>query len=588
MIIISYVLLGLLFLISIYLGFKNKEGFIPYFIIPIFLYIVCEPLLKAVYVDAYDTRNFLSIFNGMYENVISAKMQIPYRINYTILYGFQQPIFYHLTPCYLFVLLFSLGLSEIHSLNIMILVFHILTAIFMYLASYRIFKNKYVGIVSSVMLLCDLSRISIFYEHFRLGEIVAMVFVPLLILSSYEILYGERKRVWLFVLSASLIYQSHMLTTYLYFVVIIILFIVYCVKIRDLDRIRVFIFGGIITVLVNLWYLIPQIYEFLFVDFINPAFFNGEGHFSSAMTISSFVSNDYTKLMVICLFFIMIIGLLLLKLFKKKDYASIIVSDTDSHKIKIAIIFMTIGVIYLLLTFDFIPLDRLQDTVFAKFIQVLQFRTRLNLVSIPFISLGFPYIFKIIIDSILNRIGNNILKYKKIIYIVLTVIIASFSGLIFMNNYKKANKLVNKMMPGWNLDYFLNGISGGRDFDYNNDILLSSDDIQVYANKIYEDRTDISFDYYVEDYKGKSIILPLYCYPVYKVLDENNQIVETREGYNRMIEINLTKNSGSFRVCQYEPPLWLFGDIISLLTLISIIVYYVIAYRRKKNEKSIA
>lgn len=97
------------------------------------------------------------------------------------------------------------------------------------------------------------------------------------------------------------------------------------------------------------------------------------------------------------------------------------------------------------------------------------------------------------------------------------------------------------------------------------------------------------FDYYVEDYKGKSILLPLYSYPVYKVVDENNNVVETKDGYNRLIEIELKKSRGSFKVCQYEPPLWLFGDIVSIITFIAMVVFYVLKYiRSKKNAKVIA
>ncbi len=92
----------------------------------------------------------------------------------------------------------------------------------------------------------------------------------------------------------------------------------------------------------------------------------------------------------------------------------------------------------------------------------------------------------------------------------------------------------------------------------------------------------------MEDYKDKSILLPLYSYPVYKVVDENGKVVQTKDGYNRLIEIELKKNQGSFAVSQYEPPSWFVGDIISLLTFIGIIVFYVTKLIRGKiNEKNI-
>ena len=152
MLVFSYVIIGLLFLCSIYFSFKDKKHIVPYFFIPIFIFIVSEPLFYARYIDGIDAPDFLCVLNGMYYNVTHS-LQIPYRINETVLYGTQQPIFYHLTPCYLFVLLRLFRLSEITSINIMLVVFQILTALFMYIASYRIFKDKYVAIASSLLLL---------------------------------------------------------------------------------------------------------------------------------------------------------------------------------------------------------------------------------------------------------------------------------------------------------------------------------------------------------------------------------------------------------------------------------------------------
>ena len=594
MIVISQLILGIVFVVSVYFSFRDKKQFVPYFIIPILLFIISEPLLYDKYIDGVDAAKHLYIVNGLYENIISSVVQIPYRINYVILYGNQQPIFYHMTACYLFVLFRLLKLSEIYSYNIMLLIFQILPIIFMYITSYRLFKKNFVALASSLMYLCNLYRVESFYTIIRLGEIQAFIFIPLFILAVYEILFGDKKKVWLLVISASLIYQSHMLSTYLYFMLFTVLFIIYVIKVRDIDRIRVLLFGSMITIFINMWYFIPQLYEMLFVDFYNPMYLDGYLQFKEAISLSTFITTNMSMFIIICIFIVIVLAICLLRNINRKVYNNILSEVVDLNKTKLSILFMCIGLFYQILIFDFVPLEALLSTIFAKLLYVLQFRTRFNLISIPFISLGFPYIFKNIFDIILKFFNNKIMK-KIVVYVYIATItfIVSLSSFKYMNNYWTEPNLTIKIFPTWSLDYFLNNISSGSlgDFKYNNDILLSSDDIEIHldGDGTFNNRTDISFDYYVEDYKDKSILLPLYSYPVYKVVDENNNVVETKDGYNRLIEIELTKSRGSFKVCQYEPPLWLFGDIVSLITFISIVVFYILQYiRSKKNAKVIA
>ncbi len=76
---------------------------------PILMYFIIEPLFYEKIIDGYDTGIFLGFLYGMYQNVIGKNFlnltQIPYRINYFAAYGSQQPIFYHLPICYIYVIL---------------------------------------------------------------------------------------------------------------------------------------------------------------------------------------------------------------------------------------------------------------------------------------------------------------------------------------------------------------------------------------------------------------------------------------------------------------------------------------------------
>ena len=128
MLLFSYFLLIIATILLFIKGLKNKK-FVPYFIIPILMYFIMEPLFYEMYIEGHDTKLFLSVLSGMYQNVIVKNYlhltQLPYRINYYVLYGLQQPIFYHLPICYIYVILKLFNMSDINAINIMLIIIHI-------------------------------------------------------------------------------------------------------------------------------------------------------------------------------------------------------------------------------------------------------------------------------------------------------------------------------------------------------------------------------------------------------------------------------------------------------------------------------
>ncbi len=149
-----------------------------------------------------------------------------------------------------------------------------------------------------------------------------------------------------------------------------------------------------------------------------------------------------------------------------------------------------------------------------------------------------------------------------------------------MNNYWINHNLYKITFPSWNLDYQLNGTKRYEEFEYNHNVIVSSDDIKTNANV---SNSKYILDYEVVDFKNKNIQLPFFYYPVYKVLDENNNKILTKRSENNLIQIDLTKNKGRIVLFQYEPPFFLLGDIITILTVICILCVFYIKLKMKRN-----
>ena len=152
----------------------------------------------------------------------------------------------------------------------------------------------------------------------------------------------------------------------------------------------------------------------------------------------------------------------------------------------------------------------------------------------------------------------------------------------YMNSYWANNNLSGFIYPKWGFDYQLKGTKLTNQFDYNHNVIVSSDDIKTNTNVF---NSKYILDYEVDDFKNKNIQLPFFYYPVYKVLDENNNKILTKRSENNLIQIDLTKNKGRIVLFQYEPPFFLLGDIITILTVICILCVFLYKIKNEKKLK---
>ena len=221
---------------------NNKQNILIFLVIVAVVILSSLPLFAWLDISTDDGANFKGLLEGMKANIMLVH-QVPYRINTVTLYGGQIPIFYHLTFFYLyFVFHLLLSLSEIVSFNWTLIIINILTSISMFFTVKTISKNKNVALVSTIMYMTAIYRLCDIYKRGALGETVSFIFIPLLILSIYKIFYENIEKKpdgtyvankinniagLLFLLSTTFILQDHMLTTYLYFVLILLLLFVF-------------------------------------------------------------------------------------------------------------------------------------------------------------------------------------------------------------------------------------------------------------------------------------------------------------------------------------------------------------------------
>ena len=128
-------------------------------------------------------------------------------------YGAITSVFYPDIFLYPFALMMNLGASMQYAANTFFIAVNIASAAAMYAAAKRIFKDEWAGVCASVLYTLSIYRISDVFTRYAVGEMTAMVFLPLFLLGLYEVALGDKDRWPLLGVCAACIYLSHMLST---------------------------------------------------------------------------------------------------------------------------------------------------------------------------------------------------------------------------------------------------------------------------------------------------------------------------------------------------------------------------------------
>ena len=587
---------------------SNKKNILLFFVFFILSLILSYPVMTDKFLIGHDTKFFIGVIDGLRDNILNWH-QIPYRINYDYSMGNLQPIYYHNTFLYITALLqvlfntkfeFDFGvLYNPASICITYYLIHLFSGISMYMASNSIFKNKKIAFASALFYLFSYVRLKLAYNNGMFGMIISFIFIPIFILSLYELFFRNEEKWYFFVLSASFLFQTHIITSYLFAIFTLCLFVFFLFT--NFSKLRLFFFikSLIVTFLLNLFLLFPILYCIIKLNILNPAelylgtFINGslsysvnlENFFKFFPPISSnYFSPGIFLVIGIIIILIYLSYILLNKFFINKSVDNSIFDIDNNIYLNKYINFLSIlSIVFMLLIFNFYDLS---NKILHVLFSILQFRMRFYMLVIPLAAICFPYI----VYLFLNKILNN-QKFINILYILFFVSISLISGIYIINDVKNNANYADSVKGIYNLDYAL------RDaiVDFNSPIFFpdelietSNENIHI-LNSNFNNRTNVNFEYEIKNFNDMQINnklyvdIALYDYPVYKASDENNNQIEFSHGDHGRIRLYLNKNHGKVNIKQVEPFSWIIADFISLFTII-FCIYSIILKKIKKNS----
>lgn len=191
--------------------------------------------------------------------------QFPVRIqgNWLEGYGYAVSVFYSDLFFLIPALFRVIGFTVTTSYNMFLSVINLTTLVIAYQCFRRIFKDQWAGVVSAVLYCVSAYRIHDIYVRAAIGEALAMTFLPLIFYGFYRIFTRDRSRrryrySWLPVtLGLTGVIQSHVLTCEMLAFCILLLCLVLIRKVFIKEIFWELCKAAVMTLLWNLWYLVP-------------------------------------------------------------------------------------------------------------------------------------------------------------------------------------------------------------------------------------------------------------------------------------------------------------------------------------------
>ncbi len=231
-------------------------------------YVTSQPLLQMSEIAyGHDVSFHVNRIAGLYQELCSG--HFPARINsvFNSGYGYLNSVLYPEAFLYLSALLMFAGVSTEFAQNVLIILMNILCPLLAYLSFYKISKHRPIALATTALYAMSVYRMSNLYVRAALGEFFFLGFLPLMLYAVYHLFFEDGKRWWLLAVAATCILQSHVLGTLftagLFGVFLLALFAVRCYHKQPWALpLWQLVKAGCLTVLLNLWFLVPFLYYF--------------------------------------------------------------------------------------------------------------------------------------------------------------------------------------------------------------------------------------------------------------------------------------------------------------------------------------
>ena len=544
------------------------------FIYPLLIILLCIPIVlpyfSAGFFPTHDGEWAVVRLGDMFRSL--RDLQFPVRYSGGLNFGYGYPLFNYAYPFpyYLGIIFYFLTHSFVASVKILFVLSVFLSGLFMYLASSKLWKNKTSGFISAVLYLYLPYRMVDLYVRGSLGESISFALFPLIFLFSIDLLEPKYKKmsVVLLSISAALLVGTHNIMTVLFFPVLVSFILVVAVIKKSFNPIKSFIFSLLLGLGLASFFWVPALLE------------------KNLILLSKIPIADRN------LYFVKISQLVI----PSWGYSAPLDVSGFSYQLGIAQI-IVIALAFLVIVYSIIKNKKPNhvSSLYTKILLVIFFVCFLLLFNfsspvwkgLPLLKeINYPWTLLSQLGFLSSLIVGFLVSYNKVFrYLTFCIVLLAIVSVL---PYAKPQEYVNRgdafyltneatttssneLMPLW--------VGKIPENHFKNKVEIIKGDGSI-KNIVYNSKR-ISFDTALDT--SSFIRISAIYFPGWKAF-VNKKETKIDYGNDRgLMEINLPKGKNSVSLIFSETPLRLFTDMLSILSLLVLVLYF---FKFIQNEKN--
>lgn len=237
----------------------------------VFIWVLTSyPLFTDYLYWGHDISFHLKRIEGIKEGLLSGQFPVRIQPGWWSGAGYATGVYYPDVFLYFPAILRILGFSVQEAFRIFLITINAVTCILTYKCFYRISNNSKAALLGTLLYAASAYRLTVLYIRQAVGEFTAMTFLPLVLYGFLKILNMDEKKpksnapVWLpLVIGMTGVLSSHIITSEVTVMFMAILSIFFVKNIFQRKRWLEFLKAIGMTLLINMWYLVPFLDYFL-------------------------------------------------------------------------------------------------------------------------------------------------------------------------------------------------------------------------------------------------------------------------------------------------------------------------------------
>lgn len=547
------------------------------------VFLTSLPLFVSGIGHGHDLQTHLLRIESIAKEIRLGNIPVRLSSSYIDGYGYPMSVYYGDLLLYIPAVMSMLGFSLTAVYKFYVLMINTGTAVITYLCMNSIYKNRKIALLTCLAYCTASYRMVNLYVRAAVGEYSAMMFMPVVAYAVYKIYTDDiddfkeyRKNALLLSIGMSGLIGTHVLSTEM----VVFMLVIVCVSLfrRTLRKntIKVYLLAILETCAINAYFIIPFIDYYINVPVkISAAVSESERMIqdtgiSLAEIFSFFKQIQRTDMSAANERMLLTPGFILMAALA----AAIVlwVNGKGTGMIKYLTVFAGLS---LFITLDIFPWDYLAAHYqIGNLLAQVQFPWRyLSIASI---------VLTLLMGSVLEQISSDNIMLMRCETVIVTV--GVISSCLFVGNYIDSSSFyhyydgmeINNTSVGTG-EYLRDGTNRSSFSTLSSDTLSERmQEVTILSRR----GSSMEIRCIASDEEG-FIWIPMFHYKGYHVTDDSGNEYQIKDGANNLIEVSVPIGFDGYLYVEYrEPWYWRLGELISLVTVLTLCVRKLRSCRR--------